>query len=213
MASDPYIPRYIHIRNEGILLDGELIYRPGGKAGIELLTDAYKVLEDIAVIVSCAHSSLDTDRRYWESVEAGAPSPSLFVYTLPNVMLGEICIRWGIKGENTCMVSDTFDVGCQADYVNGLLDQGYAEAMEELMKTLKVQIVEQLNLQQIRPEDIGDDQPLFIEGLALDSIDALELIVLLQQKYGIKLAKPEEGPQIFKTVRNIAQYITDNRPK
>ena len=81
------------------------------------------------------------------------------------------------------------------------------------MKTLKVQIVEQLNLQQIKPEDIGDDQPLFVEGLALDSIDALELIVLLQQKYGIKLAKPEDGPQIFKTVRNIAQYITDNRPK
>jgi acyl carrier protein len=83
--------------------------------------------------------------------------------------------------------------------------------MEELMKTLKVQIIEQLNLQQLKPEDIGDDQPLFIEGLALDSIDALELIVLLQQKYGIKLAKPEDGPQIFKTVRNIAQYITDNR--
>ena len=81
------------------------------------------------------------------------------------------------------------------------------------MKTLKVQIVEQLNLQQIKPEDIGDDQPLFVEGLALDSIDALELIVLLQQKYGIKLANPSDGPQIFKTVRNIAQYITDNRPK
>jgi acyl carrier protein len=85
--------------------------------------------------------------------------------------------------------------------------------MEELMKTLKVQIVEQLNLQQIKPEDIGDDQPLFVEGLALDSIDALELIVLLQQKYGIKLANPADGPQIFKTVRNIAQYISDNRPK
>ena len=83
--------------------------------------------------------------------------------------------------------------------------------MEELMKTLKVQIVEQLNLQQIKPEDIGDDQPLFVEGLALDSIDALELIVLLQQKYGIKLAKPEEGPQIFKTVRNMAQYIMEHK--
>jgi acyl carrier protein len=85
--------------------------------------------------------------------------------------------------------------------------------MEELMKALKVQIVEQLNLQQLKPEDIGDDQPLFVEGLALDSIDALELIVLLQQKYGIKLAKPEEGPQIFKTVRNMAQYITEHRAK
>jgi acyl carrier protein len=83
--------------------------------------------------------------------------------------------------------------------------------MEELMKTLKVQIVEQLNLQQIKPEDIGDDQPLFMEGLALDSIDALELIVLLQQKYGVKLANPADGPTVFKTVRSIAQYITDHK--
>lgn len=83
--------------------------------------------------------------------------------------------------------------------------------MEELMSTLKQQIVEQLNLQHIKPEDIGDDQPLFVEGLALDSIDALELIVLLQQKYGIKLANPEDGPKIFKTVRNMAEFITEHK--
>ena len=85
--------------------------------------------------------------------------------------------------------------------------------MEELMKTLKVQIVEQLNLKHIKPEDIGDDQSLFVEGLGLDSIDALEMIVLLQQKYGIKLTDPADGPQIFKTVRTIAQYITDHKAK
>jgi acyl carrier protein len=83
--------------------------------------------------------------------------------------------------------------------------------MEELMRTLKQQIVEQLNLQHVKPEDIGDDQPLFVEGLALDSIDALELIVLLQQKYGIKLANPEDGPKIFKTVRNMAEFITEHK--
>lgn len=83
--------------------------------------------------------------------------------------------------------------------------------MEELMKTLKGQIVEQLNLQNIKPEDIGDDQPLFVEGLGLDSIDALELIVLLQQKYGIKLANPSDGPTVFKTVRSIAEYITAHK--
>jgi acyl carrier protein len=65
--------------------------------------------------------------------------------------------------------------------------------MQELISTLKQQIVEQLNLKHIKPEEIGDDQPLFVDGLGLDSIDALELIVLLQQKYGIKLANPEEG--------------------
>jgi 3-oxoacyl-(acyl-carrier-protein) synthase len=83
--------------------------------------------EDIAVIVSSAHSSLDTDLRYWDSVVAAA-SPSLFVYTLPNVMLGEICIRWGIKGENTCFVSDKFNPEFQTDYINGLIATGHAEA-------------------------------------------------------------------------------------
>ena len=83
--------------------------------------------------------------------------------------------------------------------------------MEELMKTLKGQIVEQLNLQDIKPEDIGDDQSLFVEGLGLDSIDALEMIVLLQQKYGIKLANPADGPTVFKSVRSIAEYITAHK--
>ena len=83
--------------------------------------------------------------------------------------------------------------------------------MSELISTLKTQIIEQLNLQNLKPEDIGDDQPLFVEGLGLDSIDALELIVLLQQKYGIKLANPEDGPKVFKTVRSIAEYITAHK--
>jgi acyl carrier protein len=83
--------------------------------------------------------------------------------------------------------------------------------MEELIGTLKHQIVEQLNLQHLKAEEIGDDQPLFGEGLGLDSIDALELIVLLQQKYGIKLANPAEGPKIFQTVRTMADYIAANK--
>jgi hypothetical protein len=89
------------------------------------LTEQYKA-QDIAVIASCANSSLDTDLRYQASI-ATAPSPSLFVYTLPNVMIGEICIRHGIKGENTCFVSSEFDPEFQTDYVNGLLADGCAE--------------------------------------------------------------------------------------
>lgn len=85
--------------------------------------------------------------------------------------------------------------------------------MENLISTLKVQIVEQLNLQDIKPTDIGDDQPLFVDGLGLDSIDALELIVLLQQQYKIKLSNADEGPKVFKTVRTMAQYITDHQAK
>ncbi len=81
--------------------------------------------------------------------------------------------------------------------------------MDKLIATLKTQIIAQLNLQDIKPEDIGDDQPLFVDGLGLDSIDALELIVLLQQQYQIKLSNAEDGPKVFKTVKTIAEYITE----
>lgn len=80
--------------------------------------------------------------------------------------------------------------------------------MDNLLLELKQQIIAQLNLHDVQPEDIGDDQPLFVEGLGLDSIDALELIVLLQQRYKIKLSNADEGPKVFRTVRTIAEYIT-----
>jgi acyl carrier protein len=85
--------------------------------------------------------------------------------------------------------------------------------MDKLMSDLKTQIIAQLNLQDTKPEDIGDDQPLFIQGLGLDSIDALELIVLLQQQYKIKLSNAEDGPKVFKTVRTMAEYITAHQPQ
>lgn len=80
--------------------------------------------------------------------------------------------------------------------------------MDKLMSDLKTQIITQLNLQDVKPEDITDDQPLFVEGLGLDSIDALELIVLLQQNYKIKLSKADDGPKVFHSVRTMAEYIT-----
>jgi acyl carrier protein len=83
--------------------------------------------------------------------------------------------------------------------------------MEELILDLKKQIIVALNLKHLKSEDIGDDQPLFVEGLGLDSIDALELIVLLQQQYGIKLANPQDGPKIFKSVRSIAEFIRQHQ--
>ncbi len=85
--------------------------------------------------------------------------------------------------------------------------------MQELIHTLKEQIIEQLNLKDLKPSDIGDDQPLLVEGLGLDSIDALELIVLLQQHYNIKITNAEEGPKIFRSVKSIAEYITEHRKK
>ena len=85
--------------------------------------------------------------------------------------------------------------------------------MDKLMSDLKTQIIAQLNLQDTKPEDIGDDQVLFVDGLGLDSIDALELIVLLQQQYKIKLSNAEDGPKVFKTVRTMAEYITAHQPQ
>jgi acyl carrier protein len=79
--------------------------------------------------------------------------------------------------------------------------------MEKLMADLKTQIIEALNLKHLKSEDIGDDQPLFAEGLGLDSIDVLELIVLLQQKHATKIDNPQEGPKIFRSVRTMAEYI------
>ena len=85
--------------------------------------------------------------------------------------------------------------------------------MEELILKLKQEIIEVLNLEDIKPEDIDNDAPLFGEGLGLDSIDALELIVLLERKYGIKLKDPNKGKEVFKSVNVMAQFITENRTK
>ena len=85
--------------------------------------------------------------------------------------------------------------------------------MEELVLELKKQIIEVLNLEEMTPEDRDTDSPLFGEGLGLDSIDALELIVLLEKKYGIRLANPAEGKAIFKSVGTIADFVSKNRKK
>ena len=78
---------------------------------------------------------------------------------------------------------------------------------------LKQQIIEALNLEDLTPEDINDDAPLFGEGLGLDSIDALELFMLLDKHYGIKLQNKEEGKQVFRSVNTMAEYIEQHRTK
>lgn len=85
--------------------------------------------------------------------------------------------------------------------------------MEALINTLKAQIIEALNLEGMTPEEIETEAPLFGEGLGLDSIDALELFVLMEKNYGIRLTKPEEGKAIFKSVATMAEYIAANRTK
>lgn len=85
--------------------------------------------------------------------------------------------------------------------------------MEALKQELKVKIKAILNLEDINVEDINDADPLFGDGLGLDSIDALELIVLLDRDYGIKLADQKEGREIFKSIEVMAAYITAHRTK
>lgn len=85
--------------------------------------------------------------------------------------------------------------------------------MEELILELKEKIIEALNLEEMTPADIDADSPLFGEGLGLDSIDALELIVMLDKSYGIKLANPADGKEIFKSIRNIAEYVAEHRKR
>ncbi|MBQ2210734.1 MAG: acyl carrier protein [Prevotella sp.] len=85
--------------------------------------------------------------------------------------------------------------------------------MEDLVFELKEKIIEALNLEEMTPDSIDTDAPLFGEGLGLDSIDALELIVLIEKNYGIKLANPSEGKAIFQSVRTIADFISQHRKK
>lgn len=85
--------------------------------------------------------------------------------------------------------------------------------MESLKQELKENIVEQLNLEDIAVEDINDNDILFGDGLGLDSIDALELIVMLDKNYGIKLTDPKEGRAIFESIEVMAKYISENRTK
>jgi acyl carrier protein len=84
---------------------------------------------------------------------------------------------------------------------------------EALKQQLKEQIIEFLNLIDVKPEDIKDNQPIFGSGLGLDSIDAIELIVLLERKYGIKINDPKEGRKILIDINTIVDYIEVHRTK
>ncbi|UXP30769.1 phosphopantetheine-binding protein [Reichenbachiella agarivorans] len=81
----------------------------------------------------------------------------------------------------------------------------------DLKQELKESLIAQLNLEEVTPEDIKDDAPLFGEGLGLDSIDALEIIVLLDNNYKLKIGNPEEAKDIFYSINTLAKYIEENR--
>ena len=84
---------------------------------------------------------------------------------------------------------------------------------EELKLQLKEQIIKFLNLSSITPAEIVDDAPLFGEGLGLDSIDSIELIVLLERHYGIKIEDPKEGRKVLVDINTMVDYIEKHRTK
>ena len=92
-------------------------------------------------------------------------------------------------------------------------DEVIANVKAAIINELKTRIIEALKLADLKPEDIDADAPLFGEGLGLDSIDALELMLLLEKNYGIKLKNPAEGKEVFKSVRTMAEYIQANQAK
>ena len=224
--------------------------------------------EDRAVVLFNRTASLQADTNYQSTIqdpENFFPSPAAFVYTLPNIVTGEIAIRNKYFGETSFIVVESCDAQIMArqlmnafrdpmtqSILGGWLDctdENHFEArlflvekqqfnditalestlinnleiinqqlnnnnkMDELIYTLKQQIIEALNLEDMTPEDIDENASLFGEGLGLDSIDALELIVLMEKNYGIKLQDPSMGKEIFKSVAVMADYIQKNRTK
>jgi acyl carrier protein len=86
--------------------------------------------------------------------------------------------------------------------------------MEELIEKLKGELIAELNLEEVTPADIDAEAPLFGDGgLGLDSIDALEIILILERNYDIKIENPAQGKEIFYSVKTLAEYITANQKK
>jgi acyl carrier protein len=81
------------------------------------------------------------------------------------------------------------------------------QKLKDLISKLKSEISDQLNLLDVTVGDIDDEEPLFGDKLGLDSIDVLELIVMLEKNYGIKIQNPRKGRKIFQTVKSTAEYI------
>ncbi|MEG1936292.1 MAG: phosphopantetheine-binding protein [Rikenellaceae bacterium] len=83
--------------------------------------------------------------------------------------------------------------------------------MEQLKQELKEKLIEALNLEEITPEEIDNKAPLFGDGLGLDSIDALEIILILEKSYGIRLENPSKAKEIFFSIDTLADFISTNR--
>ena len=87
------------------------------------------------------------------------------------------------------------------------------QELDEIRKKLKELLVTNLNLENIKPEQIKDNEILFGEGLGLDSLDAVEIVVLLQRNFNLDVKNMTEGKKIFYSVDTLARYILENRKR
>ncbi len=83
-------------------------------------------------------------------------------------------------------------------------------ALDDVRRRLKELLVENLSLEDVQPEDIADDEVLFEEGLGLDSLDAVEIVVMLQRQWGLEVKDMEQGRKIFHSIDTLARYIVEN---
>lgn len=81
--------------------------------------------------------------------------------------------------------------------------------MEDLILELKGKIINDLGLEDITPDEIEDDAPLFGEGLGLDSLDALEIVIMLEEDYGLRLDDVEQAREILSSINSLASFIQD----
>ena len=85
--------------------------------------------------------------------------------------------------------------------------------MDELIEELKVKVISTLSLLDVQPEDIKEDEPLVGGSIGIDSIDILELVLMLEKDYGVKIESKEMGVEAFASVRALAGFVGKNRSK